>query len=209
MRTVSDDMVRLHLLPSCSATITSRGIKVKNMYYGSELALKENWFEKARNMQGTWKVEVCYDPRNMSYVYIKDKDNNGFEKCFLLEHQSKFKNKNLEEMEQFMESSNKNNSIQSKVDLMSEIETIVKEAEKLTVVGLNNESDRSKIKGIRNNRQIEKLINRSSEAFELGRKELKEKAEVVELHDNNEESPDNSINLLRKKQKEKLNGIHK
>jgi len=48
LRYVDEEIVKLNLLPQDTATVTSQGIRFKGMLYGSEKALKERWFEKAR-----------------------------------------------------------------------------------------------------------------------------------------------------------------
>jgi hypothetical protein len=211
LRSVPEDIMKLHLMKSDYATITERGIKFKGIYYGCKLGLSERWFEKARN--GSSKVKIYYDSRKMNNLYIKTDNVDGFEKCFLLEHQERYTNKSLEEIEYLLEAErlkekvNNQDVMQSKIELMAEIESIVKEAE-TSGVNSNNESNRSRIKGIRKNRQIEKMINRTREGFELGKNNNDEIGEVITLNkdritDNIEE---NKIDLLRKKQKERLYG---
>jgi len=75
------------------------------------------------------------------------------------------------------------------------------------------ESKTQKLKGIRKNRQIEKMINRESEAFELDKREAKGTGQVVSFNRMNNQEPEeeqdefeNEIALLRKKQKERMNG---
>ncbi|MBZ9689341.1 Mu transposase C-terminal domain-containing protein [Clostridium estertheticum] len=217
LRSVSEDTIKLYLMPSAIAQITFRGIKFKGIYYSCNLALVEKWFEKAR--QCSWSITVSYDIRNMSYIYIKNKDINTFEKCFLLDNQQKYKNKSLDEiqhlfkMEQEKETLNQESILQSKIDLISEIQAIVKKSEKANNnVVSSMESDRSKIKGIRINRKIEKTLNRNNEAFELGKKTYMGNSEVVSMECAKAGKADgnfSSIELLRKKQKEKLNGVRK
>jgi len=216
LRSVSEDTIKLYLMTSATALITFRGIKLKGIYYSCNLALVEKWFEKARN-QGSRSITVSFDIRNMSYIYIKNKDINTFEKCYLLDNQQKYKNKSLDEiqylfnMEQEKEKSKQESILQSKIDLISEIENIVKKSEIANVVSYP-ESDRSKITGIRMNRKIEKTLNRSNEAFELGKEIFEGSSKVVSMDTIKEVNSDgnfSSIELLRKKQKEKLNGVRK
>ena len=218
LRSVTEDTIRLYLMTSDKALITYRGIKCKGIYYSCNLALAEKWFEKARN-KGSWSINVSYDLRNMNYIYIKNENINTFEKCFLLYNQQKYKDRSLDEiqhlfkMEQLKETSNQESILQSKIDLITEFDGIVKKSEK----GNDNivsypESDRSKIKGIRMNREIEKTLNRDNEMFELGKKAYEGNSEVVSMDSakaGNADGNFSSIELLRKKQKERLNGIQK
>lgn len=218
LRTVSQDIVMLHLLKTDYALITGKGIKYKGIFYGCKLALTERWFEKARN-NGSWKVQISFDSRNMNYIYIKNEDGKGFEKCYLLDHQDRYLNQSLEEIEYLIkaektkEKGYEEQVLQHKVDLMTEIEAIVKEADKsFNSEGTVNESNRKRIKGIRESRQIEKMLNRKEESFELNIKDHNSKGEIINLSKINEEDYDNDLNnidILRKKQKERLHGKQK
>lgn len=215
LRYVDEDVVKLNLMPSDFATVTSKGIQFKSVFYASRDALKEKWFEKARR-NGTWRIEVSYDPRNMNFLYIKKSSGTEYEKCFLLNHQSKFRDRTFDDIRYLLEyekltmQNGSMNELQAKVDLISDIESIVKEAEKT----FKNEEDiskskASKLKGIRDNREVEKMINRETERFEIGVTEMKGAAEVIHINSVKkveEEILDDEMAILRRKQKEKLNG---
>lgn len=216
LRFVSEDIIKLNLMPRDMATVTAQGIKFKNIYYGSEIALKEHWFEKARN-KGSWKVDVCYDPRDMNYIYIPGSDNKSFEKCFLLKHEERYLDKSYEEIEYLIEKEKielrqkEEEELQSKVDLMSEIEEIVKEAKRnMEESSVATQSKTKRIKGIKNNRKVEKILNREDEAFELDKHE-KEEGKVISINKPEDEvfGLPNDLELLRKKQKERFNGNSK
>lgn len=216
LRSYPEEIVKLNLLPIENATVTAKGIKYKGMYYSCELAIKERWFETARN-NGSWRLLICYDTRNMNSIYIKNEDNRSYEKCFLLDYQEKYKDKTLEEishlhyMEKLNEKKLENETSQSKIDLITEIESIVNEANKLKSDG-KKESKRSRLKGIKVNRSVEKEINRGREAFSLGNKEEIQESKVVSINNPEINKADDSsndlinIDLFRKKQKERLDG---
>ncbi len=79
-----EDIVKLHLMPRETATVTYKGIRMKGIYYSCERAVKGLWFETARQ-KGSWKVEIAYDPRDMSIAYWIDSYSNEYDKCFMLE----------------------------------------------------------------------------------------------------------------------------
>lgn len=212
LRIVPEDLVKLHLMPTDTATVTPRGIRFKNLYYGSSLMLKERWVEKAR-VNGAWKLEVCYDPRNMNHIYIKDCDGINYEKCYLLEHQARYKDKTYDEIQNLFVQEKLHmkkaveNEAQAKAELVTEIQHIVKEAHKATEAEKNeDESNTRKKKSIRINRQAEKLVNREKEAFELKKETTKGLAPVVALDGRQEEQNKeiNHLDMLRKKQQEAL-----
>ncbi len=216
LRYVPEDIVKLNLMPTGTATVTSQGIKFNGMLYGSKQSLKEKWFEKARN-RGTWKVSVSYDPRIMDYIYIRDDNGLSYEKCFLLEHQQRYKDKTLDEInylleyEKLQEKKYSDKKIQAKVDLISEIENIVEQAEQQTLEEQTNVgSKRSRLKNIRQNRKVEKMLQREKEAFELDQRDTVEDTEVIPFNknDSEENNADSVFNLLLRKQKEALKKIH-
>jgi len=216
LKHVSEDIVKLNLMPTGKATVTARGIRFKGMYYGSKESIKDKWFEKARN-QGSWSIQVSFDKRNMDYIYIKNSNGLGFEKCFLLEHQIRYKGKRLEEIEYLLEyeklEKKKNNEkeLQHKVDLITEIEHMVNEAKKVTNLESNsNESNNKKKKRIGLNRKIEKTINREHEAFELDKSDEVIESAIINLTPPSQERKieNNELELLRKKQKEALKKIY-
>ncbi|MBO1513551.1 Mu transposase C-terminal domain-containing protein [Metabacillus bambusae] len=220
LRSVSEDIVKLNLMPTANAYITGKGIKFKGLFYSSSNLLKEGSFERVRIIGSGEKIQISYDPRNLNYVYIKKEDGKGFEKCHLLDYQEAHKYKSFEELEYLQEyeklqkKQKEDEQLQSKIDLVSEIENIVREAEKMTKEQQDEtESKTQKLKGIRKNRQIEKMINRESEAFELDKREAKGTGQVVSFNRMNNQEPEeeqdeleNEIALLRKKQKERTNG---
>ena len=220
LRSVSEDIVKLNLMPVKKASITESGIRLfGGLFYTSENALKERLFEKAR-IQGSWKVEVSYDPRNLNYIYIRKENGKSFEKCYLIDGQEAHKNKSIEELEflqeveKLLKKQKEDEQLQSKVDLISQVESIVREAQQMTKEQQDGaESKTQKLKGVRKNRQIEKMINRESEAFELDKREAKGTGQVVSFNRMNNQEPEeeqdefeNEIALLRKKQKERMNG---
>lgn len=217
LRYVDEDIVKLNLMPSDFATVTPKGIQFKGVFYASNEALKERWFEKART-NGTWRIDVSFDPRNMNFLYIKKDSGTNYEKCFLLNHQNKFKDKTFDDIKYLLEYEKLSiqneliNDLQAKVDLISDIESIVKDAEKAFKTEEDiSKSKLGKLKGIRSNREKEKILNRESERFELGKNENNDPAEVIHINNYKhiEEELEDEISILRKKQKERLNGRSK
>ena len=218
LRYIDEDIVKLNLMPSDFATVTPKGIQFKGILYASSEALKERWFEKARR-NGSWRIEISYDPRNMNFLYIKKDSGTDYEKCFLLDHQNKFKDKTSDDIRYLLEyeklsiQNESVNELQAKVDLISDIESIVKDAEKT----FKDEEDitkskSSRLEGIRDNREIEKMLNRENERFELGETEKTTIAEVIPINNVKkieEENSDDEISILRRKQRERLNGRKK
>lgn len=208
LRNVSEDILKFSLMPSNTAAVTPKGIKFKDMYYASEQMLKGQDFIKAR-AYGTWHVKISYDPRNMEYIYVHGESHSTYEKCFLLDFNSRYKHKMLEEIEYLLEvekieqRKNKDSVAQAKVQLTTEIDDIVKQAEEdLKKETESVESDTKRVKNIRDNRHIEKTANRVKEAFELGKDEVFEKKLLIERIEDEDE--DDNFDILLQRQKEVL-----
>jgi hypothetical protein len=205
LKSLPKEIVLLNLMPTCSVTVTSKGIRFKGIYYASKQALEEKWFEKARN-NGTWKIKISYDLRKMDYIYIKKDNGRDYEKCFLLDHQNKYKNKNFDDVQYLISREKldtnlmKEQELQSKVNLMDDIEKIVDNAKQ--EYNYTSESNTKRLKGIDENRKIEKQINRGNEYFELGEDiEITRENKVEE--DNFNDNVMNELLLLKKRQRER------
>jgi hypothetical protein len=214
LRTFPEEIIKLNLMPNESVIVTRKGIKFKNIYYSCERALREMWFENARN-KGTWKINISYDPRNMNYIYIRSDDGRNFEVAQILEGYERYLNKTFYEIQYLIDYENlgkiksEEKEIQDTVDLLSDIENIVKEAEHMTnKVQNKNDSNASRLKNIKGNRRNEKLLNREKEAFILENTNERE-GKVIrpkQYKSDEELSEDTEIELLEKLQKERMHG---
>lgn len=210
LRSYSEDIVKLHLLPTANARVTYKGIEFKKMRFSSDTALKENWFGEAR--EKSWQIPICYDPRDMSRIYLPSEDGKSYEVATLLDHHKKYAGKTMEEVEYYFayellkKQQFAHEETQNKVDLASDIEHIVQKAQK----SLNQEkidlSNNQKVKGIRENRSIEKEVKRKAETFLLADANRLEQPDVPEpiMEETITQQSVSKIELLRQKQKEKL-----
>jgi hypothetical protein len=207
------DIVKLNLMSADIATITEKGLKYKRMYYSSQKLIEEQWFETARN-KGTWKVDIAFDPRNMDYVYIKTDEGKGFIKCSMIDKR-RYGNKTYDEIEylqeydKLKEDMNEGRFLQSRVDILAEIEDIVAEADKMT----NEQKDESlsnaaRTKNIRGKRKIERDHEKETQAFELeeDKNKKQDRAKVVPINKDEGEKLryPSHIDYLKKKQKERM-----
>lgn len=212
LKSYPQDIVKLNLMPVNSATVTEKGIKFKKMYYSCSKAIEENWFVRARN-KSSWTVNFAYDPRNMNYIYIKSDDSKEFLKCSMLDTR-KYADRTFDEIEYLFQHEklkldrNAGPILQSKIDLLSEIENITKAAIKMTDEQFDHSlSNNERTKNIRENRKTEKNEERKSQAFELDKRPTVEtdnnvlpiRQEEVETY----KYPSN-IEYLRKKQQERM-----
>ncbi|NFN95153.1 DDE-type integrase/transposase/recombinase [Clostridium botulinum] len=214
LKTVDREVLRLNILPKGKASISRVGIRFKGLYYSSDKAIKEQWFIK----NTVRSIEIVYDPRNMNNIYIPYDNGLGYDECYLISTSIQYKNCILEEIifneelvTELREKENKEQN-QNNIDLEKEIEKIVNKAksEKENDVDYNK-SSAQKLKGIKQNRTVEKQINREAERFYLGQQsdnQTNKIAEVIELVKPDEAKKETSGNnrlmeMIKRKRTEK------
>ena len=170
LRFFDEETVKRRLLPTGAATVSAKGIRFKGIYYMSERAIAEQWFETAR-AKGSFKVDVSYDPRNMSGIFVRAPGENTYDACFLIDWEGKYCNRRLEEIIYLMESEKQTRQriepfeLKAKLNLNAEIERVVNGAEEMARQTAIPASKAQRTKNIRSNRNSEKEYNRRSEAF--------------------------------------------
>ncbi len=215
LKNVSDDVVKLNLMPRANATILRTGIRFKGMYYSCDLALKENWYTEAE-IKGSWKVNICYDPRNTDYIYIPKDNGKSFEKCYMLEKNQRYLDKTIEEIEYLLfeekiaKDINEQDILRKDIDVGTKLKAIENEAVKMTNEYSNIESKSKKLKGISINRKHEKEKIREEEAWELGKERKHTDSKVIkfsEPSDNQIENMDenDALAILKKVMEELKN----
>src|SRR5690625_5582787 len=112
----------------------------------------------------------------------------GFEACMLLKPNQKYKEDYLEEivfqqqLRNELEEIERTNQIQLTVNTDAAMEEIIKKAVKSKQQFSNQPtSKKAKIASIRDNKDVEKLLNRESEKFDLSHNKVNESAEVIDF----------------------------
>lgn len=184
LRTVDRNILRLNVLPRGKATISRAGIKFKNLLYGSRQAIEEQWYLKLKNRS----LEIVYDPRHIEKVYIPHDDGIDFETCILLEPSQQYKGDFLEEivfqqqLRNELEEMERTNQIQLTVNTDAALEEIIKKAAKNKKQSFNQPtSKKAKIAAIRENKDVEKQLNREAEKFDLSPNKVSEAADVIDF----------------------------
>lgn len=209
LRTIDRNILRLNVLPRGKATISRAGIKFKNLLYGSQRAIEEDWYLKLKNRS----VEVVYDPRHVEKIYIPHDNGMDFETCILLEPSQQYKEDFLEEivfqqqLRNELEEIERTNQIQLTVNTDAAMEEIIKNAVKNKKQSYNQPtSKKAKIASIRDNKDVEKQLNRESEKFDLSPDKVSESAEVIDFATKekvDETPPKKSSSRLMQKLKKK------
>lgn len=174
----------MNILPKGNARITRAGLKFKNLFYGLDKAIAEQWYLKYKNTS----IEVVYDPRNMNQIYIPHTDGRNFDPCYLLPTSEQYKGDILEEIEFYQEMLQEQKALQvseqheNAINTDVAIEQIVKKAiidkKKVEQRDINKSE---KLKNIRVNRQVEKQINREEEKFDLTTKHVSEPPHIIDF----------------------------
>ncbi|WP_273130108.1 Mu transposase C-terminal domain-containing protein [Bacillus weihaiensis] len=209
LRIVERNILRLNVLPRGKATISRAGIKFKTMLYGSRLAIEEQWYLKLKNRS----IDIVYDPRNVEKIYIPHDDGMDFETCTLLEPSQQYKHEFLEEiifqhqLRKELEEIERYNQVQLSINTDAKLEEIIKEAKKRKKQSQNQStSKKEKLASIRDNKAIEKELNRQVEQFDLESKQLDQEASVIDFATNEkieEEIPKQSSSRLMDKLRKK------
>jgi hypothetical protein len=212
LRQMATDIVRLNLLPTAEASVTHQGIYYKGLYYTCELALREQWFVKAR-ANGRWKISIAYDIRRLDIIYLRLHDTQVLEPCQLIETQKAFQGRDWYEaidyfaIKQQAQEMARPTQQQARAVFHAQINSIVDEAEQQTEQALIGQSKRSRTKNIRENRKLERENERETKAWKLGAEEISDQPSQIipvhlttELEDDDEGyvAPPKPIDKLRK-----------
>lgn len=170
-RRFPEELVKLSLLPSETATVTAKGIRFHGMYYSCSRAIEEHWFEKARQTR-TWKVPISYEPRLMDTIWLRDpKGPAAFEPCALTIPSEAFRGRTLWEIDQLRKENHHQNARrvpsqrQGRIDLAASIDAIVEAAEAKRPEDARSKAER--VRNIRGARAEERAARRSTEAFDF------------------------------------------
>jgi len=172
LRILPEEVIRTYLLQSDTALITPKGLSYRKLLFAGEYALRNSLFQKAR-IGGNFRVNICYNPMDLSEVYMFD-ENGSLHNFTLLEHLTSYSNMGIDEievlkkLEQETDSKNQEKELQEKMKLYAEIEDIVKEAREKTETEKDYSKSKSqRIKGIKENQKNERLFQR--EKAKMGR----------------------------------------
>lgn len=94
--------LRYNLLPRQEAKVTRFGIEFRGLTYTCDVGIREGWFEGNGNgIDGRTKIEISYDPRNCSSIFLKHK--NDLLSCLLTGRSKEFDGLHFDEVAKIME----------------------------------------------------------------------------------------------------------
>lgn len=203
LRVFPEEKVKLALMPAENASVTGKGVRFKGLYYSSQEMVDGLWFEKARS-KGSYRLKVSYDPRDMGKIYAWDQENEIPLPCYLLDWEKKYTGKQLGEVQYEQEKEKREKKrhqaqeTEAKINLGREIDSIIKDAEKLSSTQANCPK-LERLIGIRENRKEEREQIRKQEAFTA---EVESAAEQPGRKETEEISP--AMQMIRRKMEEKI-----
>lgn len=203
LRVFPEEKMKLALMPTENASVTGKGVKFKGLYYSSQEMVDGLWFEKARS-KGSYRLKVSYDPRDMGKIYAWDQENEIPLPCYLLDWEKKYTGKQLGEVQYEQEKEKREKKryqaqeTEAKINLGREIDSIIKDAEKLSSTQANRPKS-ERLAGIRENRKEEREQIRKQEAFTA---EVESAAEQPGREETEEISP--AMQMIRRKMEEKI-----
>ena len=176
LRTIPRETVRLNLLHRKEVSVTKHGIHFeKEIYYTCDLALEEGWFERARQRK-SWKIEVAYDPRDLTNVYLPRNNGQEMVVCHLTPAAKVFHLRDWYSAADYFESrlenklENQTREIQSEAEFNAQQQQIISVAAEKTQLAKQEkgkQSNKSQTENIRQNRAEEREIERSQKYFDL------------------------------------------
>jgi len=169
LRQYDESLVKFALMPVDFARVTTEGILFRGQHYTCERAMTERWFDKARQDRG-WPVKVSYDSRSMEQIYLHRDDEKLFDVCTFTTRSRAFLGLSEWEICEQADSS-KHASANHRTDqqladanLVRLINDTVAEAQSQAGPA-SQESNRSRVAKIRDNREEEKAARRLDEVF--------------------------------------------
>lgn len=137
LRVKSEDAIRMLMLERGEATVTGFGLRFLDSDYDCKLAHEEEWFQRART-QKRWKVKVCFDRRNLDYIFLLPEGRRALITCPRLRRDQQMNGFALEEIEDYAQlrvyraALLEEEARSSAVNLTARVEDIVEQQRKAT-----------------------------------------------------------------------------
>lgn len=137
LRVKSEDAIRMLFLERSEATVTGYGLRFQRADYDCALAHEHEWFQKART-QGQWKVPICFDRRNLQFIYLLPEGRRPLIACPILRRDEQMVGLSLEDIQdyekflQYRDAVLREEQLAGKVNLHARVDDVVEEQRKRT-----------------------------------------------------------------------------
>lgn len=215
LRKIPLEIVRMNLLPEYEVVITQRGIRFQGLYYSCERALSEQWFERAKEKGVSYRKAVA-DPRDLSRIYLRMDNGRRLETCYLVDADKTFLSRDLYEALEYFElcklkkEASQTRRHQSRAEFNAGKDKIIAEGKDQTEKALegNGQSNRSRIRGIRRNRGIERQLEQKANAWRLEDKNSEgNPGQVIDMECRKQQKTENSGYVAPRQPMDKLRRI--
>lgn len=137
LRVKSEDAIRMLFLERSEATVTGYGLRFQRADYDCTLAHEHEWFQKART-RGQWKVQICFDRRNLQFIYLLPEGRRPLVACPILRRDEQMVGLSLEDIqdyERFLECRDavmREEQLAGKVNLDARVDDVIEDQRKRT-----------------------------------------------------------------------------
>ena len=183
--------VKVALMRQGKGLVTRRGIVFKNCHYSLDLAMKEDWYVKAKDR--TRYVTLSYDPRDMTHVYYRP-ENGGFHVARMTDRSRAYFGMSLKEILQVRYLNNlrdhpdRRENRQKELELDAALQELTAEADETAPEPFGSKTSRTR--NIRQNREQEARDQRTHEAFDLSEEPRGDVARVLDIQTGEELTED-------------------
>ena len=187
LRTVSEDALKVSLLPRTKATFSDLGVCIFGVYYISQEILENGWMHRGKEVTRPKSFEAAYDPRTADYIYLFPQKNSAeYWLCRLTPRSREFTGCSFWDVWQTTDAqktavaTSRLVSDQKKRELEDFIESKIKSAGNQQPTS-SNQSNMQQIAGIRENRKNAKESERKKMAHKPTTPDKAQSAVVIPL----------------------------
>ncbi len=187
LRVVSEDALKVSLMPDALATVSEKGVQLFGVYYTSSEILQQGWLHRSKVVKRPGKVKVRYDPRNAENIYLIPEANSiEYWICSLTPRSREFAGCSFYDVWQLKEEQKKTlaksklNSEKKRRELENYINGVIKDAKSGTVTR-KGESKKSRIGSIRENRANSLKNERENASYVKAKKRKGDPAPVIPI----------------------------
>lgn len=192
LRNVSEDALRLALLPRQKVYLSDLGVSCFGAYYTSKELLASGWLHRNGERRVT-NLRAAYDPAVADHIYLFPEDGSPeYWACSLTDRSRQYRGKSMWELwasqqqQRQAASAAKVAETTSKRDLENLVSRTIKDAERSRPTGFK-QSKAATVRGIRDNRKHERDAQRAEQTKARQPDNSKPKSEVTYLHGKSDE----------------------
>ncbi|ENM5873472.1 DDE-type integrase/transposase/recombinase [Vibrio mimicus] len=189
LRVVDESLAFINMLPQGKATVSVTGIKFNSMSYTCSEAMQMGWFHRSKSVARPESVDISYDPRNTNLIYLRpDARFDSYWVCLLSDKSRRYRDMTFVEAKLLLSQAKKTEATNQQQEdfkapeLQQEIMQIVKEERDKKAQSPSYLTNTEKLRGIRENRNAEKELERQKDRDELsGKSQKQDLAPVVPI----------------------------